>query len=163
MTSHLLWQPKIARKSLLTADWTFLCPSPSVPARTVPVLYMPLFTFIGFMSFILLWKVAQLRLPETIFVFLHCPHMRSSLVEKSISTPPSWKCVCPPPDCFGYQWCNGDPFFCLVEQLVSRLTAGDLADLPSVCPGEGSVSGELLDMFWLEMTLTRDTKRWDRS
>lgn len=54
-------------------------------------------------------------------------------------------------------------FFRLVEQLVSRLTAGDLADLPCVCPGEGSVSGELLDMFWLEMTLTRDTKRRGRS
>lgn len=105
-------------------------------------------------------QVRQLCLPETIFVFLLCPHMRSSLVENSIS--PLKTCLtC---SCFDYQRHNGDPFFffCLVEQ-QTRLTAGDPADLPSVCPGEDPGSGELLDMFWLEMTLARDTKRWGRS
>lgn len=53
---------------------------------------------------------------------------------------------------FGLVWLNDQP--------VSRLTAGGLDDLPSVCPGEGPGSGELLDMLLLQMTLARDTERW---
>lgn len=43
------------------------------------------------------------------------------------------------------------------DKVVSCLTAGRLADL-SVCPGEDLGSGEVLDMFCLGMTPTRDTK-----
>lgn len=73
-----------------------------------------------------------------------------------------WQSVCPLADCFGYQWHNSDPFFLSGQptKIAFSLTAGDPADWTSVCPGEDLISGRLLDLFWLEMTPARDTKRW---
>lgn len=138
---HLVWSPDLTsalatkhrQEVSLTADWTFLCPCPSIPKSTVPFIKAPLFTFIGFMSRMLPARSNSTVNPETIFALPQCLHMRSLLVENSISP-------CRPPDCSSYQWHNGDPFSFVWSnhKPVSSLTAGDLAHLPSVCPGEDS-------------------------
>lgn len=99
---------------------------------------------------------------KSIIVFPQCPHMRSSLVENSIPPPPLENVSALLQTVSAISGIVVTFFFLvwLSNKLVSCLTAEDLDDLPSVCPGEDSVSGKLLDMFWLAMTLSRDTKRW---
>lgn len=170
--THLVWTPhltsalatKYRQEVSLTADWTFLCPSPSIPESAVPFLYVPL--YIGFMSWVLLMRSNTTAPPWNRLCFSSASSYEI-LISGKIASPPWWNVsallhtvsaitgIRVTHFLFFFVWSSNAP--------VSCLTAGDLADLPSVCPGEDSGSGEPLDMFWLEMTLARDTKRRGRS
>lgn len=146
LTSHLLWQPKNREEVAATADWSFLCPSPSILMQAI------IYILAAWVEYCM-WKITAPPWNHLCFSWV-------SSYEILIS----WKYHLPLENWSGLlQTVSAISgimathflffiFFCLVKQQTLSLVWQFVQE-------RTRGSGELLDMFWLEMTLARDTKR----
>lgn len=124
-----------ARASSLTADWTFLCPSPSVPESTQPVLDVSLLTCVGFMGFC----VREVKRPPPRSRLCCSSVFYETLISGKIAPPTPFgnvSSLLQNVSAISVTMATRSIFIIRSDhEPVWRPTAGDLAHLPCVCLG----------------------------